>query len=228
MLSIRRVVAAPAAVLLCACTALAGPDWIEGDTDAGATLETAQAIVGIGQLHVLIGELSLGSGVAAGQVDDLEDLYLLRIATPMSFSFTVGQAAFNPQLFLFNITRPGEALGLLANDDQISSNLPLLTSPATDGTGAMVLLPGEYALGVSGFGRVPVSPTGPIFFFGSTTEISGPDGAGGINPLSGWTGPGQTGTYRIELSGVDWYNIPSPAAGAALLGMAGVLRRRRR
>jgi hypothetical protein len=155
-------------------------------------------------------------------------MFLLRISTPMAFSFTVADAEFDPQLFLFNITLPGQALGLLANNDTAFGDLPILTSPSTDGSGAMVLLPGEYALGVSGLGRVPVSPTGPIFFFGSSTEISGPDGPGGINPLSGWTGQGQTGTYEIHLRGVDWYDVPSPASGAVLFGLAALARRRRR
>jgi hypothetical protein len=227
MLAIRGSIAAPAAVLLVAGCAFAGPDWIEGAIDAGPTLSTAQAIVGVGQLQTLAGTLSAGSGFGPGVTPDLEDVYLLRITTPTSFSFTVANADFNPQLFLFNITLPGEALGLLANNDTPSGTRPVLTSPATDSTGAMVLLPGQYALGVSGFGRVPVSSTGPIFFFASSTEISGPDGPGGTNPLSGWTGNGETGTYLIELRGVDFYDVPAPASGSLLLGLA-MLRRRRR
>jgi hypothetical protein len=229
MRSIGAIVAASAAVVLCAGSAQAGPDWIEGEFDAGSTLSTAQQIVGVGELLVLFGSLSAGSPFGGlRSAPDYEDMYLLQIASPTLFSFTVGSANFDPQLFLFNITLPGEALGLLANNDTPMSNLPRLTSPATDATGAMVLLPGAYALGVSGVGRVPVSPTGPIFFFGSPTEVSGPDGPGGINPLSGWTGVGDVGDYEIRLEAVTWYNIPAPASGSLLLGGWMLARRRRR
>lgn len=227
MRSLCACVAASAAVVLVAGAAQAGPDWIEGAIDAGSTLETAQPIIGVGELNSISGTLSAGSPFGPGG-PDYEDMYLLRISSPSTFSFTVGDAQFDPQLFLFNVTLPGEALGLLANNNSIESPLPILSGPATDGSGAMVLLPGVYALGVSGVGRVPVSNTGPIFFFGSPTEVSGPDGQGGTNPLSDWTGEGQTGTYFINVEGVDWYNVPSPAGGSLLLGGWLLARRRRR
>lgn len=221
------IVAALAAVSCFAAPSLAGPDWIEGAEDAGSTILTAQKIVGVGDLLRISGKLSLGSARGVVSLPDYEDLFLLTISQPTLFSFTVASANFDPQLFLFNITIPGEALGLLANNDTVLGNLPVLTSPATDGTGAMVLLPGSYALGVSGVGRVPVSLTGPIFNFASTTEVSGSDGVGGINPLYDWTGTGQTGGYEIDLVGCDYFDVPAPSACSLLL-LGGALSARRR
>jgi hypothetical protein len=73
-----------------------------------------------------------------------------------------------------------------------------------------------------------VSQAGPIFSFGSPTEISGPDGAGGLNPHIGWTGVGETGTYVIEMRDIGWYNVPAPSSALALVGGAGLLGLRRR
>lgn len=224
-----RALAAVAAGAVVSGPALAGPDWIETG-DAGSTLATAQRVVGTAQLSRIIGTLSSGStgiGNRRGTGPDYEDLYLIRITAPSSFSFQVGGAAFNAQLFLFNVTLPGEALGLLAADDTPVSNAPLLISPATDATGAQVVLPGVYAMGITGFGRVPVSSTGPIFSFASPTEISGPDGPGGTNPLMGWEGVGETGTYVVGVQGVDWVDIPAPASAMVLL-LAGLCSRGRR
>lgn len=212
--------------------AFAGPDWVEIG-DAGPTLATAQPVLGVNQLSHIVGSLSTGIATADSEgggdllAPDYEDLYLVRIQVPTMFSFQVGGTAFNAQLFLFNITLPGEAFGLLANDDTLLSNAPLLTSPATDATGAQVLLPGVYALGVTGYGHVPVSVTGPIFAFASTTEISGADGPGGLNPLSGWSGIGETGDYRIALQGIDWVDIPGPTGAAWVSVFGGLLLRRR-
>lgn len=209
-----------------ATAAYAGPDWVEMG-DAGSSLATAQPIVGIGQPQRIEGNLSTGL-FANG---DYEDMYLLRIETPTSFSFDAGLSDFNTMLWLFNVTQAQEAFGLLANDDASpNSTRSLIVGPgATDGSGALVVNPGVYALAITGFGRVPVSRTGNIFFLASNTEISGPDGPGGINPLQGWTGVGETGHYVIDLTGIGYVNVPAPGAGLVLAGaMACAARRRRR
>lgn len=222
-----RVGAAAMAAVVVPAAALAGPDWIEQD-DAGSVLTTAQQVVGVGSLARISGSLRRGTFFGPGE-DDLEDMYLIRIDQPTMFSLQVTGANFDPQLFLFNITLPGEAFGLLANNDTPSGAFPLLTTPATDATGAQVLLPGAYAVAVSGLGRVPVSDSGAIFNFASGTEVSGPDGPGGINPHTGWTGDGQVGDYVIRLMGVDWYDVPAPGSAAGLaLGLTVLARRRRR
>jgi hypothetical protein len=212
-----------AVVCALAGTAYAGPDWIEVG-DAGSSLATAQPIVGVGQPQRIEGSLSSGF---AEQGVDLEDMYLLRIETPTSFSFDSTQTTFNTMLYLFNVTQAQEAFGLLANNDTPSSFGSIIDGPATDNTGAMVLNPGVYALAVTGFNRHPVSRTGDIFFFGSSTEISGPDGPGGINPLQGWTGAGETGSYTITLQGIGYVSVPAPGA-LAVLGAGVFMRRRRR
>lgn len=222
---------------LAAAPAFAGPDWIEGGRvggpDAGSTIGTAQPILATSrQITTIVGSLdsgNAGSGlnrIASGP--DFEDMYLLQILDPSTFSFHITSAGFDAQLFLFNITLPGEAFGLLANNDTPTSIDPFLSRPATDLTGADVRFPGIYALAISGVGRVPVSTTGSIFFFGSPTEVSGPDGVGGLNPHIGWTGVGQTGSYTIEMTGVGRYDVPAPAASILFLGSAGLLASRRR
>lgn len=221
------------ALSVCASPALAGPDWIEGGfiggPDAGSILETAQPVTGVGQLTTIFGSLSSGTTIDGGVTQpDFEDMYLIRIDVPGTFRFEVTGAQFDAQLFLFNITLPGEAFGLLANKDTSTSNAPLLMRPATDGTGADVLLPGTYAIAISGGGRVPVSMTGEIFNFVSPTEISGPDGPGGLNPHIGWTGEGAVGTYAVEMTDIGYVAIPAPGTLAVLLGGAGGLARRRR
>lgn len=216
--------------------ALAGPDWIEGGffggPDAGSIIGTAQEVTGSGPLATITGSLSEAGGITGDtggglQQPDYEDMYLIRINQPSTFSFKVVNAQFDAQLFLFNITLPGQAFGLLANLDSGMGNMPEIIRPATDGSGADVLLPGVYALAISGAGRLPVSNAGQIFFFQSQTEISGPDGPGGINPHTGWTGTGQVGSYDIELRDVGWYDVPAPGS-ALLLAGAGLFGARRR
>jgi uncharacterized protein (TIGR03382 family) len=116
---------------------------------------------------------------------------------------------------------------LLANDNTISGANPFLTTPSNDGTLAAINLPGVYAIAISAAGRNPVSVGGNIFNYGSPTEISGPDGPGGINPHIGWTGEGAGGNYKISLTGSDFFDLPAPGA-AALLGLAALVGRSRR
>lgn len=203
--------------------ALAGPDWVE-QGDAGANFATAQRVLGNGQVHSISGSLS--SGILT---QDLEDVYLLRITEPTAFSFDFRLAQFDCQAFLFNVTQANELFGLLGNNDAgVEQPWARIAGPATDATQAQVTLPGVYALAITGLGRVPVSRTGEIFNFASSTEVSGPDGPGGINPLSGWAGDGQTGSYTILTSGVGFYDTPTPGVLAAMLGGAAVVARRRR
>jgi MYXO-CTERM domain-containing protein len=201
--------------------ALAGPDWVEGGTDAGSTLSTAQHTVGVGQILAISG--SLGGTRTA----DFEDMFLIQVTNPVTFHLTTSGAGFDAQLFLFNITQANEAFGLLANDNTPSGNIPVLTPMATDGTFASINNPGSYAIAIAGAGRYPVSVSGAIFFFASPTEVSGPDGPGGINPHIGWAGTGATGNYDIGVTGVGFYETPAPGAGA-LLALAGSFAARRR
>src|SRR5689334_17234309 len=117
-----------AALILASGSAVAGPDWVEHN-DAGSTLGTAQQTQGSGEIHSISGTLM--GGTLTG---DFEDMYLVRVLDPSVFSLRVVSAQFDPQLFIFNVTLPNEAFGLLANDNTPLSTLPLLTAMATDGT----------------------------------------------------------------------------------------------
>lgn len=206
-----------------ASTALGGPDWTELG-DAGSVIQFAQAPLGNGPINSIAGELTGFRGGTA----DLEDLYLIGITEPTSFELVLEDPQFDAQLFLFNITLAGEALGLLANDDaNEKTTAPMLTSMATDGTMAMIQSPGDYLIAVAGKGRQPISATGEIFSFDSSTEVSGADGPGGFNAHIGWTGDGQIGRYRVEMESTEFPEIPAAPALAPLV-LAGLMRRRSR
>ena len=213
-------------VIALAGTATAGPDWLE-QGDAGSTILTAQKPerpAGAQSLASVAGTLAEGFNQP-----DYEDLYYIRIMNPGNFSIRPVSANFNVVLYLFNITVNGEGYGLLGNDDESpTSTLPKLTAFSTDGTGVQVSVPGDYVLAVTGRGRTPISRSGPIFNLASPTEISGPDGPGGFNPLMQWTGIGETGTYSFELQATDFPVVPAPGSLMALAVGGLALARRRR
>jgi hypothetical protein len=216
-------------VLASAASAVAGPDWAEVN-DAGQQLFTAQVPRGTaGSLNTISGVLG-GTGVEP----DFADCYIIRIVNPSIFSATVTTANFDAQLYLFNISLPGGAYGLLANDDQSpSNNLPRFTNVSTDGTNVIVALPGDYMIGISGTSFHPLAPSGPggatgrIFNYANLTEVSGPDGPGGFNQLTTWSGQGEFGDYIITLTGCDFPIFPAPGT-SGMLGLAGVVMARRR
>lgn len=212
-------------VMSMAGMAVAGPDWLE-QGDAGSTITSAQKPqrpLGAESLESVSGSLAEGFAVP-----DYEDLYYIRIMDPGNFSIRPVFADFNVVLYLFNITVNGEGYGLLGNDDESpTSSLPKLTAFSTDGTGVQVSVPGDYVLAVTGRGRTPVSRSGAIFNLASPTEISGPDGPGGFNPLMDWTGVGETGHYSFQMVATDFPAVPAPA-GLAVLAAGGLALGRRR
>jgi predicted nucleic acid-binding Zn ribbon protein len=78
---------------LCA-PAFAGPDWVERG-DAGSFVNTAQITTGIGGIRSLTGNLNAGSRSAP----DLEDVYIIRIDDPSTFSITLNTVDFTPALY---------------------------------------------------------------------------------------------------------------------------------
>lgn len=201
--------------------ALAGPEWIESG-DAGKVVGTAQKTFGEGNLTSIAG--ALDGGFFGG---DFEDMYLISVLDVDAFSISIHNADFDAQLFIFNVTLPGQAFGLLANDNTSEGFNPVLLPNSTDGTMTGITAPGIYAIAISGSGRNPVSSTGQIFFYGNPTEISGADGPGGLNPHLDWTGDGIGGSYILTLTGAGFYDVPGPGS-LALLGLAALLGRRRR
>jgi len=227
--------------------AIAGPTWPEGPgcgpfgTGNCLLPYHAQVPDGTGQLARITGSLDglseiVGTG---GFAANFEDVFLIKITDPALFAASTspssnGSASFNSQLFLF--TGPdhpdGPGLGMFANDDEAGSlaGESRITGGATDGSSSPAFIPGlHYMLGISGMNNVPESDGGSIFTNSLTTEISGPDGPGGGNAISGWSGSGEFGTYQITLLGTEFATIPSPSTIALFVtGMAFGSKRRRR
>lgn len=203
-------------VLALAGPSWAGPDIIEG-SDAGSTASDATPAIGEGLLTGIRG--SLVGQLLAG---DFEDMYLIRIADPESFSASTalsmdGFADFDTQLWLFTFVSGTEplALGLLANDEAPGEppGPSTIRPSATDGSGAEIKVPGLYYIAITGFNDDPVSIPGPIFNQVERTEISGPDGVGGSSPHVEWTAEGHVGEYRIDLAGAEYIECEGDVNG---------------
>lgn len=218
-----------------------GPEWGEGG-DAGSTPGSAQITIGSGPLGFISG--SLGGTINSGGIIDFEDMFLINIVDPLAFRATTDEddfgepgglagafAEFNTQLWLFQPGGlPGEAFGFLGNNNHpgTGSFQSLLTPIPDDGQPPLVA-PGLYYIAITRFNNVPLSAGGEIFNLGLPTEISGPDGPGGLQAFSGWSGDDGmfNGNYRIALAGVEFADIPAPGA-LTLLVFAGLVSSRRR
>lgn len=224
-------VAACAGLFFFTNSAFAGPEWVERN-DAGSLYGNAQSTLGSGQLGRITGSLDGTSNPGFRKFrgpSDTEDMFLITVTDPSSFTMTVSGANFDPQIFIFNVTLPGEAFGLLANDDTSSRMLPFIGQFSTDGSGAQINLPGVYAIAISGTGRNPVAFNNNLLFnYTSSTEVSGPDGPGGFLPHAGWIGDGPTGDYMIDFTGAGFYDVPAPGAIGLLTISIFSMRRRRR
>jgi len=172
--------------------------------DAGSLPPSALPAVGNGPLERIKGRLSSARALAG--VDDFEDMYLIRIVDVDAFSARTvdrddGDPTFDTQLWLFSAC----GFGQVGNDDDVDApagtGYSILLPNATDGSGFSLPGPGLYYLAVSGKGRIPLSPAGAIFDLVDPFEISGPDGPGGGQAISAWTGIGEVGAYQIELTG---------------------------
>ncbi|MCP3903936.1 MAG: hypothetical protein GY715_09910 [Planctomycetes bacterium] len=195
-------------------SALAGPVWEEGTAtgnDAGSKPDEAETTTGTGEVTRIRGDL----GGSADGIPDFEDMYLIRICDPNAFFASTappegGFTDFDTRLWLF---RPGpiefEAFGFVGNDNRPGPPTvgSLINGDPVDGSPPLTE-PGLYYLAVSGAQRDPRSAPGPqgeIFFLATPTEISGPDGPGGDDPIVGWETidpPPAFGHYEIALAGV--------------------------
>ncbi|MBL9119264.1 MAG: DVUA0089 family protein [Phycisphaerae bacterium] len=206
-----RSVSTLAVALLATTAAFAGPTF-EEVPDAGATPATAQPTTGSGPLGRIKGAL-------AGTADafDFEDVYLICINDPASFSATVNATMtdFDTELWLFKI----DGTGLLSNDNDPLS-FPTIFSrignAATDGSGAAVTAPGLYFLAITAKNNVPLAFGQPLFNDPTfnRVEVSGPDGPGGPFPWQNWTGTPvvESGAYAIDLTGVKFFAPPCELA----------------
>ncbi len=159
--------------------------WIETG-DAGSLPGSAQVTTGDAPLTSISGELTTGAD---------EDMYLIEIIDPGAFSATtVGGAAFDTQLFLFD----SSGFGVYANDDTVDSLQSTL--PAGDANGPAA--PGLYYLAISQYDNDPLSPGGLIFPGAVFVGVEGPTGPGGLQAVSDWSGSNEAGgSYSIQLSG---------------------------
>lgn len=211
-----RSIAVFAAAVGLSAPALAGPEWTEMG-DAGSTLPGAETPIGMGPLAGIKGELN-GAPPPRGATDmaDFEDVYRIFIENPKNFSAFIvpndnGTPTFDTQLWLFD--RQGD--GVLANDDNTAAGVngeSGFLNFATDGTGAVVDMPGVYFLALSGAGNDARNDVNQrIFNFAVPNEVSGPDGVpGAARRLVQWTGAGDIGEYTIALTGVIF--LPPPEA----------------
>jgi len=210
-----------------ATAADAGPTFIEGmcpNGDAGSNRAAACPVQGNGAVTMISGGTSQALG--PGGTADFEDLYLIFISDPKMFGASVGPATgFDTQLWLFRV-EPGDpttdGLGLLANDDASAVDPGAMLGPMSDDdTFIAITMPGLYYLAITGGGglgvpdpgRFPVSGGGvglPIFDLKEATEISGPDGPGGMFVLDDWAGEGEVGSYSIAVEGVSFIPPPCP------------------
>lgn len=238
-----RLIAAVASLSV-AGAAFAGPEWPE-TADAGSFPFDAQIVFGAGPLFSIKGSLSL----AVNGPGDFEDMFLIKIDDPALFcAKTIFQpaqcgkcfmnptqpTAFDTQLWIFKT----DGRGLLGNDDDPGDPpRSRLSGASNDGSGAAITTPGLYYIAISGGpANDPQSSSGAIFNQVNPTEISGPDGPGGANPIIAWTGGGPVGQYQIMLCGasfVEHNDIPTTSewglivlAIALIVGGAVVIRKR--
>lgn len=170
---------------------VAANTWVEqGDAPP---LPPGQQTQGVGSLTQIVGTLPGATDV---------DLFAINIDNPAGFSAsTVGGAAFNTQLFLFNST----GLGVTHHDNVSAQN------QQSQITGQFVPGPGVYFLGISGFNRDPFSPANQPLWNDQPFTVERPaDGPGAANPVANWGGMGPGGPYTIDLTGARFVNQPPP------------------
>lgn len=245
-----RVFALTAGTMLFASSAF-GQIWVEinsgginGATDAGSMLATANITSGVGPLTNITGTLTGLLGTESTDYD--ADMFCIRIENPMTFSAT--SLAGDTVLALFDMN----GVAIAFNDDRTDS-LTATTSRLSASWITGLVAGQDYFLGVA---RVtgndalrrytrPLDSNNALIFSGpaNLSDVNDPNYADRradlfpITPgtvLAGWeVQPAGTPVpfnlnYNIELVGVTYSAIPAPAGlGLLGLGMVGALRRRR-
>ncbi|HZN38146.1 MAG TPA: DVUA0089 family protein [Planctomycetota bacterium] len=164
-------------------TALMLPaQWVEVG-DAGSLPTSAQVPIGPPVPLLTI------AGVVAGDAD----MYLIEINAPGAFSATtVGGAAFDTQLFLFE----QDGLGVTFNDDSVG----LLSTL----TAAFVTRPGRYYLAISAYDHDANAKGAPIWLDVPFAVERAPDGPSRKEAVDAWAGAGGGGAYLITLTGCSF------------------------
>lgn len=226
-----------AAVAAAASPAFAGPDWdFDLTEDAGKTLGTAQSVTTGGNVNSISG--TLGNYPLLGNDPDGQDLYLVYVTSPMMFRVSTlaadgGSAGFNASLFAFAVegADASVARAILANNDAFAGTSDaLLVNATNDGSNIKIETPGFYLIGIALSGTQPINALGQNIF-ADNLNIPGLIVAPRLDvsaELFDWGGSGGPGgSYVISLDGISGTLVPAPGA-LALLGVGGLLRRRRR
>jgi hypothetical protein len=214
--------------------AFAGPVWdVDYTDDARQTAGTAQIITSSLSPYINIYGRLGGYGFVGS---DFVDMYQIQITSQTLVSISTaggdlgGEANFNTQLFVFR--RKGgngnnvRAAAMRANNDAALGNLGSRIGSEFDPTSNYTLLsPGYYYLAIAGYGTTATSENGGIIW--NDMGAAGATVSGNETFLGDWAGEGEVGEYHIRLHAIGGGAVPAPGA-LALVGVAGLLRRRRR
>ena len=222
-----QVLAALAAGAL--CTAAFANTWVEipdaGDFPAG----TFQPTVGTGPLLWILGATNVPQ-------DDYVDSFCIRITDPDAFMATTSNVYdpdnftnWDTRLYLWDI----DGNMIMANDDAPNDSVQSLLTQPPFFPGSLVNDPGYveydqvYIISITGYPNDAMDANNtPLATFSPFSALHGQNPAAG--PFDHWENPTSTayGEYQIGLAGCTFC---TPAPGAlALLGLAGLIGRRRR
>jgi MYXO-CTERM domain-containing protein len=225
---------ASVSALAAAGAAFAGPIW-DGDNqeDAKQTPQDAQAITTGGSVLSIKGSLN---GTALMN-PDLIDLYRFEITNPLILKFSTaggefgGNSNFDSQIFVFQAVQNQSgawlARAIFANNDISDSNPgSFVGNAANDGSGFVLQQPGTYFVAITLRGVNAFDPNGGALWQGLNEPGLIPFGE--LQDFGFWGGDAvaQGGSYDMRVAGIAG-TVPAPGA-IALLGLAGLARRRRR
>ncbi len=209
-----------------------GPSYVEPG-DAGSSRDDAANVknpTGTGAVSSISGSLT-GSGGLLAQDGDFQDVYRIFIKDPFMFKIQLSQSGTSiPDSMMFLFREDGKPV--MASNNSGSDNL----NPILDNNGGEFFDDaGIYYLAITSApsqAQVEVDDTLILLF--NLTEFPfgtvGPSqGAEQFQWTDQWTtaDPFNSGDYFMFVDGVASLPVPAPA-GLAVLGLAGLIGRRRR